>query len=329
MTLNQTYAESLGRAPHELPGYDELEPGLQLLLRDATLRVVDRHLNPMGASFASEIVTCRASGIEFTLFCKYHSDAVLEEGRHRAYGSRHGVAYEAAFYRDVLQGLDVTTPRLYGAHAVGESIWLALEYLEGSLRVYEAPPDGMPRAAKWLGRFHALAETAVADGLRMPLARFDRDYYAGWASRTAAFTRRLRNPPTWLLGLCSSFSELVADELASMQQTIVHSEYYPGNILYRDGTIFPVDWESAAVGPGEIDLATLTEGWDEETVEACRREYVVSRWAGRTPARFSEDLLRAELYVAFRVLGEREECFSADRDQLEPLRMHGEALGLI
>ena len=114
-----------------------------------------------------------------------------------------------------------------------------------------------------------------------------------------------------------------------MPQTIVHGEYYPRNILYRDGQIFPVDWESAAVGPGEIDLATLTEAWDKETVEECHHEYLSARWAGRTPVSFGEDLLRAELYVAFRVLGEREECFSADRDQLEPLRMHGEALGLI
>jgi hypothetical protein len=309
--------------------YDELEPGLQLLLRDATLRVVDRHLNPMGASFASEIVRCRASGIEFTLFCKYHSDAVLEKGRHRSYGNRHGVAYEAAFYRDVLQGLDVTTPRLYGAHAVGEATWLALEYLAGSVRVNKAPPEGMPRAARWLGRFHALAERSLADGLRMRLTRFDRDYYAGWASRTAAFTRRLHNPPTWLLGLCTRFSERVADELASMQQTIVHGEYYPRNILYRDGTIFPVDWESAAVGPGEIDLVTLTEGWDEETVDACHREYVGARWAGRAPACFAEDLLRAELYVAFRWLGDRVEWFPSDFGQLEPLRTRGEALGLI
>ena len=47
---------------------------------------------------------------------------------------------------------------------------------------------------------------------------------------------------------------------------MIHGEYYPHNILFQSGVVRPVDWETAALAPGEIDLATLCEGWPPEEI---------------------------------------------------------------
>ena len=70
--------------------------------------------------------------------------------------------------------------------------------------------------------------------------------------------------------------------LISEPQTIIHGEYYPANILIKDGAIYPIDWESAAVGPGEIDLATLIEGWDQKLAEEAKQAYIISKAASGT-----------------------------------------------
>ena len=105
----------------------------------------------------------------------------------------------------------------------------------------------------------------------MPIAGFARNKFA-----TATDRRRLA-------GLATTFEER-ASELTSAPQTIIHGEYYPKNILVREGEIFPVDWESAAVAAGEIDLASLTEGWPEEDKRVCQAEYCAARWPNGAPA---------------------------------------------
>jgi hypothetical protein len=78
-----------------------------------------------------------------------------------------------------------------------------------------------------------------------------------------------------------------------------------------------VDWESAAIADGLIDVATLTEGCPEEVVQACAKEYQRTRWPGGVPAgfKFKETLIAASLYMCFRWLGD------------EPSATHRKALG--
>jgi thiamine kinase-like enzyme len=97
----------------------------------------------------------------------------------------------------------------------------------------------------------------------------------------------------------------MAEELASNPLTVIHGEYYPKNILVRAQTeIVPVDWESAAIGPGEIDLASLIEGWPEDSRAACRRAYLGARWDGGCPDEFERRLASARMYFALRWLGD-------------------------
>ena len=55
--------------------------------------------------------------------------------------------------------------------------------------------------------------------------------------------------------------------IASAAQSFVHGELYPSNVLVgAGGEVWPVDWEMAAVGPPELDLAALVSGWPDDRV---------------------------------------------------------------
>jgi hypothetical protein len=76
------------------------------------------------------------------------------------------------------------------------------------------------------------------------------------------------------------------------------------NILTSERGIHPVDWESAAIGAGEIDLASLTMGWPAAQAAECTGAYVANRFHGRAPANFAARLDAARLYLCLRMLGD-------------------------
>jgi thiamine kinase-like enzyme len=267
--------------------------------------VVDRQPNALASTFPSEVVTCRlAGGDEVRLLCKY--EAGLFEDTH---GHRGGVRYEAEVYRHVLHPLQTTTPTFYGAHverATGAA-WLFLEYLDNATCVGKSSQAGprLSRAARWIGHFHARNEARLARGPLPALNRYDLDYYLGWARRTARYARPLFAHYPWLAQVCKRFGE-VAAHLLGVAPTVIHGEFYPHNVLMRAGTVYPIDWESAAVAAGEIDLAALTEGWPAHTVRACVRQYRRARWPEGAPPDFERTLDAARVYLHLRWLGDPE-----------------------
>src|SRR5439155_24503813 len=62
--------------------------------------------------------------------------------------------------------------------------------------------------------------------------------------------------------------------------TVIHGEFYSKTVLARRQHLFMLDWESAAIGPGEIDLAALTEGkhWRGPVPRQCERDYRRALW---------------------------------------------------
>ena len=84
------------------------------------------------------------------------------------------------------------------------------------------------------------------------------------------------------------------------------------------------DWESAALAAGELDLAGLTRGWDDELTAHCERQYCLARWPNGTPDDFPLRLTAAQVFLHLRWLGEVENDGSlpgmiADLDRLAPL----------
>jgi len=304
---------------------------------DGRLTIIDRRSTPHATTFPIEIVTCRlGDGSERQLFCKHAAGKDSSAYQHRG-----GVAYEALVYRDVLEPLrrlpGLSTCRYFGTHTdpgTGEA-WLVLEHLESVMRVnYVSDPAAMSAAARWLARFHAANADAASNGSFPWLKRYDAAYYLGWPRRTALFARRLHRRFPWLATLCDRAEDCLGP-LFDAPTTIIHGEYYPHNVLYdrRSGAVRPVDWESAAIGPGEIDLASLTERWPEQTVGDCTQTYRRTRRPQTRDAiaALESRLAAARTYLHFRWLGEdpRRTADPKRRWRFGELRRSGEQLGLL
>ena len=184
-------------------------------------------------------------------------------------------------------------------------------------------------AARWIGRFHAANEARLSSTPLPFLNTYDSAYYQGWARRTSLFAGPVQQRFPWLTTLCER-SQVAISLLLAPPVTIIHGEYYPKNVLYRAGIIYPVDWESAAIAAGEIDLACLTDRWPAETVRECESAYQQARWPDGAPAAFAQRLAAARLYMHFRWLGDRPEWTTHQQYwRFKYLRAVGEQLGLI
>ncbi len=290
-----------------LPDRNLLMRGLAAVFNNngsARGQVTELHRQPAqyGTSFPCEIVRCRfEDGTKLSLFCKYSLP-----GEASAHGQRGGVSYEIEVYRRVLQPLRVSVPAFYGSHTDPKSgtKWLILEYLKRSSRVGKiCDTRAMSLTARWIGKFHALGEQWLTSARGSFLTKYGIAYYRGWPRRTSRFAAQWHERFPWLNRLARRCEgELV--ELERLPQTIIHGEYYPHNIMYRAGLVRPTDWETAAIAPGEIDLATVTEGWSKAQIAQFERAYRRARWPAGAPAHFQRALDLARVYMEFRWLGD-------------------------
>jgi hypothetical protein len=300
------------------------------------VEIVERRQARMMSTFPNEMVTCRLPrGGTIRVFIKYQGG----QG-HVAYGHRGNVAYEAEVYLSGLRPLADFRPRCLGTHRDGQTgeTWLMMEYLDRCIRVSdlslreERLVPTMLQGTRWMGRFHALNEARAGSGELKFLARYDADYYRGWARRTYQLAGPLLPRFPWLQELCERCDDWIAPLLAA-PQTFIHGELYSKHLLLRRHRVYCIDWESAALAPGEIDLATLTEGkgWPPELVRGWESEYRRARWSEGPPAAFERTLDAARMYLHFRWLGERPEWTLADKYLWRYEHLHAAArrLGLI
>ena len=276
------------------------------------MTVLKRKPNPYGSTFPTEIVTCRLEGHDgrktISFFVKYGRKQFDE-----VYGHRGDLPYEARVYRQVLQGLEFSTPKFYGVYKNGSDgvPWLILEYMGGGRPAsWLKGPQAMVRSAGWIGEFHAANQGRIHDRQVKFLRRYDTKYYLGWAKRTRRLFRGAHAKFPWLAPLCDKFERRIP-RLVETPQTIIHGEYFGSNIVDQEGLTRPIDWQSTAIGPGEVDLASLTHSWLSWIVQRCEREYTRSRWPGGTPEYFRETLDVARVYMNLRWLG--------DPDLMQPL----------
>ncbi len=284
-------------------------PGVADASRPVT--ILRRELPSITSTFPNEIVTCSLSnGRRRRVFVKYKAGQ-----SHASYGHRGDVPYEAEVYRRVLQGLPDFRPKYLGAHTdpkTGDAS-LFLEYVDRNVRLSDIrwkfamrQPRALDRAARWLGRFHLDQEARVHDPALSFLKRYDAEYFRGWAERTSEFARPLYRRFPWLAGIRDWGDAWFAPLLAA-KPTMIHGEFYTKTILMRAQSLFIVDWESAAIAAGEIDLAALTEGngWRRQRVRRWEDQYKRSRWPEGLPDAFQGTLDAARVYLHLRWLGDR------------------------
>jgi hypothetical protein len=288
-----------------LPEIKALTSVLEVLLKETAasegpLKVIHREPIVQG-TLPKEIITSRfESGKEVRLFCKYGSN---RKNAHQGYHG--GVAHEAAVYQHLLHPMNMPVPMICGVYTddLCRTLWLFLEYLEASVRVQKSSdPAAMGLAAQWIGKFHAKGEEILRRQHLSYLRSYDADDLCRGLRRTPQSLNRLRMSFPWLAQIFERFQEVVNILLIS-SQTIIHGEYYPKNILYHNDRIYPVDWESTAVGAGEIDLATLIQAWPEHVRRECTVHYQQARWPEGAPADFERSLCAAQLYLHLRWFG--------------------------
>jgi aminoglycoside phosphotransferase (APT) family kinase protein len=260
---------------------------------------------------------------------------------HRSFGHRGDVSYEAKVYQHLLDSLLGFRPRYLGASiepGTGNT-WLILEFAYGATRVFDlsfhesnAQARALVESAHWIGQFHAACEARIQDAALSFLKIYDAEYYGGWARRMAEFSRPLQGRFPWLAGL-REWGDAWFTPLLTAPQTVIHGEFYSKTIMVRKEKLFVVDWESAAVAPGEIDLAALTEGKHSRSrlARRCEREYQRARWPEGAPAEFQRTLDAARVYLHFRWLGERPDWAVREKTLWRYEHLHASAkhLGLI
>ena len=326
---------------HLLPDLRTLTARLTAALnRDGAssrVRVLKRKLPRFMSTFPNEIVTCvLPNGRKRRLFMKYEAGC-----GHNSYGHRGDVGYEAEVYQQVLRPLPDFRPECLGAYNVRKTgdTWLILEYVYNAVRVSDLSyhrstrqPRALVESARWIAQFHDTQAARLKDPALSFLRRYDAEYYRGWARRMFEFAAPLRDRFPWLDVLRKTGDAWFAP-LLTAPPTLIHGEFYSKTVLARGQKLFVVDWESAAIAAGEIDLAALTEGkhWTGRIAHRCEREYQYTRWPKGPPADFKRRLDAARIYLHFRWLGERPEWAVREKTLWRYAHLHAaaERLGLI
>lgn len=264
--------------------------------------LVERTLNVYASSCPSEIVRLKgAGGGSIELFCKY--DFQSPEG-HVAH--RRGVAYESRIYEKILIPLKARVPTWFGCFDIpgqaGHSC-LVVECVDNTMRVDKAGAARLRDAASWIGSFHRQASQLLEDGDMSFLIRYEENQMRSFMDRVMA---RATTPDLAWTGLLAERYKALLDEVDPEPETVIHGEYYPKNILATASDVYPIDWESAGVGAGEIDLASLTLGWPKQHIEECIDLYAQHRWPDGSETCFRSRVQIAAIYLCLRMFIEHD-----------------------
>jgi aminoglycoside phosphotransferase (APT) family kinase protein len=240
-------------------------------------------------------------------------------------------------------------PLRIGATLVGSMIapqtdtcWLLLEHVHGSRLDEVGSPATWAATAHWLGALHARMDTIDSAALRhgARLIECDRDWYRVWIDRALRFfaadgpsgSRHDGNSLRWL----AERYDTVIDHLLSLPSTLIHGEFYPSNVIVTgipDSFLpCPIDWETASVGPGVLDLAALTAGdWHEQDRRDITAAYLAGSGTRVTLDDLSESAQYAHIHLAVQWLGwfgRRRAPVANARDWLADAIDRAEALNL-
>lgn len=328
-----------------LPKRRQLEAALNAETdRDAMARVsgaltiTGRRANEYRSSRDSEIVKCRtASGRTVVLFVKYDTPSPWPRQSYRR-----GLGYEARVYRAVLgeEWSPATVCFAAGVLRGSRREFLALRYLVGYSRLSHlgesvSVEEAMRNAARKLGCFHRMARSFL--GRRVVsefLFEYSSSFFQEWLARTVRCVRTGPGRVNWLEAFARRDAGYLVRLLTRGPQTVIHGEAYPDNILVGSDDIVFVDWECAALGAGEIDLAALIEGWPSSVADMCIRAYRAARWPDGGREQFAVRLAAAQAFLEMRFLGDHEGLVSSEEGErrLEKLRcrfseLRGSGLG--
>ena len=268
----------------------DLAAGLRRFFNDPTIWVSE--VEPLSPSHVRpSIGRVRAAAIQYKgEIAKGSCRLIVKEPRGT---TRTGLAgagrREVGVYRHLASEIPVKFPKLIGASEAGD--WMILEELK-PIR----PPEDWEAAdyeysiSALVGlhdRFWGLAEDLAAfPWLSRPL---DSDFEIHVTAAANSLERivdqgRLANWPDRVHTLAHLIlnADKVIEPLMHQPFTLLHGDYWPGNISIREDGQFVFDWQMAAVGPAILDVVTFilkSEWWFGELpsdrnriIKAYRRE---------------------------------------------------------
>lgn len=220
---------------------------------------------------------------------------------------------EIETYRTILMPEGLSTAICYGAHVDPRSdrYWLFLEYVPG-WTLFESEADVWPLAMRWLAALHlrfARMPDLLSRGEQAHLVRYDADLYSTWQQRAAAFLQQVdlsREDQRKVKRLMSGYHRVV-ERLIAFPPTFIHGEFFASNVIIQNGNrVCPIDWETAAVGPGLIDVAAMVAGsWSTEARTSLAHLYWQELPVANQPSfeTFMADLDCCRLHLAMQWLG--------------------------
>lgn len=276
---------------------DTLEPLLQEHFgKPVGISTLERRPSEYSSSFRlAELDVTLSDGTTLALMLKDLSRATMLDGARRARPSfLDHPEREIATYQRMLARWPMGTATFYGASVDVDAgrFWLFLERVPG-LQLRHVGDFGVwEQAARWLAHMHSrfaqgVGELLDGDGAHLLVPRGD--HYRRWWLRaeellcqslrksSPAERRRARR----LFRSCDG----VVERILALPVTLIHGEFYGSNVIV-DQTgptlrVCPLDWETAAIAPGLLDLAGLVAGsWTDDQ----RRALVLAYRSALSPA---------------------------------------------
>jgi hypothetical protein len=297
---------------------DELRGFVRSAL-NTSLRRLRRSFYDYHSSFAIEAVDAELSdGTELSLIFKNLSPrALLEEARRVRPNESYRPEREIIVYRDILNTAGLGTATCFGSliDQDADRYWLLLEkvaavelYTIGDLSVWR-------QVARWLASMHS--QFSKSSHIRQPrqtLLNYDAHFFDACLERAEAqITRRAAEckiNPARMSNIWTQYRK-AASRICSLPKTLIHGEFYASNILVSgqdaDYRICAVDWETAGIGAGLLDLAALVSGkwteWQRQDLARAYFEELDRPQKLNNFEQFASELLSCRLHIAVAWLG--------------------------
>lgn len=281
----------------------ELMAGLRRYLAASSLRLLDIHPIPLpttmpGAAFAAESGTrlsamsvgVRIDGEDFDLPLLLKQPPVSRNGRVlRAVGQR-----EYGVYRLLAPHLPLLVPGLVAGDE--QEGWMILEVLTGLRPAAEWTAEDYDEALLNLvqmhDRFRGLSEVLETyPWLARPLEADYRDTVEAVqeAARMLRDEQRLDEFASLIDRLIAHIDRIAAP-LRAETATLVHGDYWPGNIARPiDGRQIVYDWQLAGIGPELLDLVGFVQSVRLRLEAPISEQAMIASYRQRAAQLFSPD----------------------------------------
>jgi aminoglycoside phosphotransferase (APT) family kinase protein len=255
----------------------ELTAGLRRYFAEPALQVTELAEQPLPAALRSSRGSVRGLRVTYATGANANTvDCVVKEpGGAARVGLANAGLREAGVYRSLSIQLPMPTPALVAAAADGA--WLVIEAVEAQSSPGPWSADDYLQSVALLARLHerfwGLADDLAAyPWLARPLS-LDYEIHVYAAAQALGEIVREEWPPLvahslqtlGTLGQIISQAEQVAQPLQAAPFTLLHGDFWAGNIVRdEDGDMVVLDWQLAGLGPGVLDVLVLvmTSQWE-------------------------------------------------------------------